>query len=275
MLSDQVKFGSPENAYFNDGNVQEGALKRIPRFVEAIARLNSAGHPSRLYQYGKRLMDIIIAALLLVIFSPLFLIIAILVKLDSPGPAFFSQKRIGSKRRWLFQNRYSTHARIFKIHKFRTMYVDACSDRHEKFIQAYINNDLEAMAALQEENEVTEANRFKMVGDPRVTRVGHFLRKTSLDELPQLWNVLKGDISLVGPRPPLLYEVRMCEPWQVQRLRASSGLTGMWQVTSRSSASFTEMIELDLWYLDNQSFLLDALIILLTPIAVLTTRGAE
>jgi lipopolysaccharide/colanic/teichoic acid biosynthesis glycosyltransferase len=227
-----------------------------------------------MYQFAKRLVDIFVSATLLVLLSPVFIIIAVLVKLDSPGPAFFTQKRIGSKRHWLFGNRYSTHARIFTIFKFRTMYADACSDLHQKFIEAYINNDEEAMAALQKE-EASEENKYKMVGDPRVTRIGRILRKTSLDELPQLLNVLKGDLTLVGPRPPILYEVRMYEPWQVQRLMTMSGLTGMWQVTSRSSASFAEMIELDLWYLEHQSFLLDILIILFTPLAVFTARGAE
>jgi lipopolysaccharide/colanic/teichoic acid biosynthesis glycosyltransferase len=274
MVTDHLKLGSPESAYFNPESVREGALEKIPRLVEKVARLNSERASYRVYQFAKRLMDICGASLLLVIFSPLFLVIAILVKLDSPGPVIFSQKRVGSKRHWLFGNRYSTHGRIFKIHKFRTMHANACSDLHQKFIEAYINNDLEAMAALQQA-EVTEENRFKMVGDPRVTRIGRILRKTSLDELPQLWNVLKGDISLVGPRPPILYEVRMYEPWQVQRLMTMSGMTGMWQITSRSSASFNEMVELDLWYLENQSFWVDALILLLTPIAVLTARGAE
>jgi lipopolysaccharide/colanic/teichoic acid biosynthesis glycosyltransferase len=114
----------------------------------------------------------------------------------------------------------------------------------------------------------------KLVHDPRVTRLGRFLRKTSLDELPQLWNVLKGDMSLVGPRPSIPYEVELYEPWQRRRLETLPGITGLWQATARSASSFEESVKMDIWYIDHQSLWLDLKILLLTPLAVLSSRGA-
>jgi lipopolysaccharide/colanic/teichoic acid biosynthesis glycosyltransferase len=205
----------------------------------------------------KRLLDILIAGS------------ALLIKLDSPGPAIFKQKRVGSKRRADGQ-RESWEVNTFTLCKFRTMCKDADPELHRAFVQAFIRNDHKGMAVLQGEDTQTH----KLVHDPRVTRLGRFLRRSSLDELPQLWNVLKGDMSVVGPRPPVLYEVDKYEPWHRQRMEAKPGLTGLWQVTARSSAEFDEMVRLDIQYIERQSFWLDLEILLKTPLVVLRGKGA-
>ena len=217
----------------------------------------------------KRLLDTLIAGSALILLSPLMLVIAILVKLDSPGPAIFKQKRVGARRRTDVQREY-WDVSTFTLCKFRTMSKDARSDPHRAFVQAFIRNDHEGMATLQGEDIQTR----KLVHDPRVTRLGRFLRRSSLDELPQLWNVLKGDMSVVGPRPPVLYEVDKYEPWHRQRMEAKPGLTGLWQVTARSSADFDTAVRLDIQYIERQSFWLDLMILLKTPLVVLRGKGA-
>jgi lipopolysaccharide/colanic/teichoic acid biosynthesis glycosyltransferase len=217
----------------------------------------------------KRLLDILVAGIALVILSPVMLVMAILVALDSPGPAIFKQERVGSRRQTDNQ-REAWELSTFTCYKFRTMHRDADSDLHRTFLRAFIHNDRTGMVALQGEDTQVR----KLVHDPRVTRVGRFLRKSSLDELPQLWNVLKGEMSLVGPRPPIPYEVDMYEPWHHRRLETKPGLTGLWQVTARSSADFNEMVRLDIQYIERQSFWLDLKILLKTPVAVLSSKGA-
>ncbi len=226
-------------------------------------------HQRRFYFACKRLLDILIAGSVLVILSPLMLVIAILVVLDSPGPAIFKQKRAGSRRR-MDDQREAREVSTFTCYKFRTMYKDTDSDLHRTFFRAFVRNDRASMAALQGEDTQVR----KLIHDPRVTRLGRFLRKSSLDELPQVWNVLKGDMSLVGPRPPIPYEVDMYEPWHCQRLETKPGLTGLYQVTARSSADFDEMVRLDIQYIERQSLWLDLKILLKTPRAVLSSKGA-
>lgn len=194
----------------------------------------------------KRLMDIIFSGSLLLLSSPVLLAVAIAIKRTSPGPVFFEQVRC------------SRNGRKFKLYKFRTMVVDA-----EK-----------RLAELQAKNEMS-GPVFKMTNDPRITKIGHFLRKTSLDEFPQLWNVLKGDMSLVGPRPPLPSEVEKYEPWHRRRLSMNPGITCIWQVSGRNEIGFEEWMELDLQYIDKWSLWLDFKIILLTVKAVLTAHGAK
>jgi lipopolysaccharide/colanic/teichoic acid biosynthesis glycosyltransferase len=150
------------------------------------------------------------------------------------------------------------------------MYQDAESEMHRAYIQAFIHNDQQGMSELQ--NGDTEVR--KLVDDPRITPLGRFLRKSSLDELPQLWNVFKGDMSLVGPRPPIPYEVEMYEPQHCRRLGTKPGITGLWQVTARSSADFDEMVSLDVEYIEHQSLWLDLKILLQTPMVVLRGKGA-
>jgi lipopolysaccharide/colanic/teichoic acid biosynthesis glycosyltransferase len=223
----------------------------------------------RLYFLCKRVLDILVAGSLLIILSPLMLLIAVLVRLESPGPAIFRQERVGLKQR-TNGRRETGEITLFSLLKFRTMHKDARSDIHRAYMKAFIHNDRKGMATLQGEDTPVR----KLVHDPRVTRLGRFLRKGSLDELPQLWNVLKGDMSLVGPRPPIPYEVEEYEPWHRRRLGAKPGLTGPWQVSSRSSSDFDQMVRWDIWYIENQSLWLDFMILLQTPRVVLSGRGA-
>jgi len=194
----------------------------------------------------KRLIDILGSLTGLILFSPLFLLIAILIKLDSAGPVFFSQKRVG------------LNGRKFVLYKFRTM-------------EEYAQKQLRKLLPLNE----TGGPAFKITNDPRVTRVGRFLRKTSLDELPQLWNVLKGDMSLVGPRPSTKREVALYKDWQRRRLSMKPGLTCLWQISGRSDIKFDKWMEMDLEYIDNWSLWLDLKILFKTIPAVLLGRGAK
>jgi lipopolysaccharide/colanic/teichoic acid biosynthesis glycosyltransferase len=158
----------------------------------------------------------------------------------------------------------------FKCFKFRTMVSNADQSLHKSYIKALINNDTESMAALQGEDTQIR----KLTRDPRITRLGKILRKSSIDEIPQFINVLRGEMSLVGPRPAIPYEVEMYKPWHFRRLETKPGITGLWQVTARSSCDFDEIVTLDIQYIDQQSIWLDLKILLKTPIAVLFCRGA-
>jgi len=196
-------------------------------------------------QKVKRAIDIAIASATLIALAPLLAIIAIAIRLDSPGPILFRQRRVG------------LGGNTFEIFKFRSMYQNAEALIHE----------LRAQAGAKDPT-------FKMVDDPRITRVGRVIRRFSLDELPQLLNIIKGDMSLVGPRPPIPYEVEMYEEWQKRRLEVIPGLTGLWQVSGRSELSFSEMVKLDLYYIENWSLSLDLKIMLRTIPVVLASRGA-
>ncbi len=193
----------------------------------------------------KRAFDILVSVLALIVFAPLILALSLIIKLSSPGPVFYVSQRSGRK------------GKVFKFYKFRTMIEGA--DRM-----------LESLRHLDE----TDGPIFKIRKDPRVTGVGRFLRRYSLDELPQLWNVLRGDMSLVGPRPPTPEEVRQYADWQLKRLEIRPGITCLWQVKGRSNLSFREWMKLDLFYIENWSFGLDIKILLLTIGAVLKRQGA-
>ncbi|WP_376788436.1 undecaprenyl-phosphate glucose phosphotransferase [Thermoflexus sp.] len=193
----------------------------------------------------KRAMDLVLAALLLLLSAPLMALIALAIKLDSPGPVIFRQVRVGKE------------GRLFTMYKFRTMRVGA-------------EQEQERLRALNE----ASGPLFKIRNDPRVTRVGRILRRLSLDELPQLINVLKGEMSLVGPRPPVPAEVEAYKPWQRQRLAAVPGMTGLWQISGRSDLTFDEMCLLDIYYIENWSPLLDLEIMLRTIPRVLMGEGA-
>ena len=194
----------------------------------------------------KRTLDVVASALGLVILSPLLAATALAVRLTSPGPAFFCQQRIG------------LGGRPFTLYKFRSMTVDAESRRAELL-----------------QHNVSDGVLFKMPDDPRVTRVGRLLRRTSIDELPQLVNVLRGEMSLVGPRPPLQSEVEQYEDDVHRRLLVRPGLTGLWQVSGRSDLSWSEAVRLDLYYVENWSGALDAEILWRTVFAVLRGEGAH
>jgi lipopolysaccharide/colanic/teichoic acid biosynthesis glycosyltransferase len=222
-----------------------------------------------LYYFSKRVLDITVAALALLLLWPVMVVVAILIILDSEGPILFKQERIGAQRR-IRAGCFYWQQTTFTCYKFRSMCQNANPALHQAYVLAFINNDQQRMAELQG----WETQTHKLVSDPRVTRVGRIIRKSSLDELPQLWNVLKGDMSLVGPRPAVPYEVNEYQLWHRRRLRAKPGLTGLWQVMARSSADFEEMIRLDIQYVERQSFWLDCMIILSTPWAVLSGKGA-
>jgi lipopolysaccharide/colanic/teichoic acid biosynthesis glycosyltransferase len=222
------------------------------------------------YHFLKRALDLTVATLALLVLCPVMALAAVLIILDSGWPVIFAQQRIGALR-WTREGFAYWRRSTFTCYKFRSMAKGANPSRHQAFATAFIRNDHQTMAAVQgNDNGI-----HKLVDDPRVTRVGRFLRKSSLDELPQLWNVLKGDMSLVGPRPPISYEVDEYKPWHWQRLQTQPGLTGLWQVTARSSAEFDEMVELDIQYIKRQSFWLDLKILLKTPLVVLSGKGAH
>ncbi len=194
----------------------------------------------------KRLLDIAVAGFVLVVGSPVWLLIALAIKLDSPGPVLYRQPRIGYR------------GEQFPCFKFRSMHVNA-----EQMLERL-------RSSLSED----ERGKFKMKDDPRRTRVGRFIRATSLDEVPQLLNVFRGDMSLVGPRPPLPIEYERYEDWEKARLEATPGITGLWQVRGRSDIDFDEMVLMDLYYIENWSLRLDIQILLQTIPAVLSRRGA-
>ena len=208
------------------------------------------------FQILKRAIDICASLLLLMLLAPLLLTIAGVVKLSSRGPVIFRQIRIGQMMT------------PFMICKFRTMYTDSDNGIHHEYVSWFISSSGKAQ-------EKDKSSLFKLTNDPRITPIGHFLRKTSLDELPQLWNVLRGEMSLVGPRPPLWYELQQYKPWHRHRvLEAKPGITGLWQVTGRSRTTFDEMVRLDLRYARGRSLWADIKILLSTPAAVIKGKGA-
>ena len=196
--------------------------------------------------FFKRFMDIVLAIMAFILGSPIFLITALLVKVTSPGPIIFSQIRVG---------RYGRH---FKFYKFRSMYIDAEARKAE----------------LMKLNESGDGVIFKMKKDPRITPIGRFIRKFSIDELPQLFNVILGDMSLVGPRPPLPSEVRTYTLDERKRLNITPGITCLWQVSGRSELPFSKQIALDKEYIASRSAWKDFLILLKTIPAILTGKGA-
>ncbi len=223
-----------------------GTLPTGPLEVERVGDRHYIGFtPMARVSWVKRALDVTLASVGLLLLSPLFLVVMLAIKLDSPGPVFYRQRRLGH------------HGRPFFMLKFRSMCVDA--DRR--------------LEELRAQNEAS-GPLFKMRRDPRVTGVGRILRRTSVDELPQLLNVLRGEMSLVGPRPPIPAEVERYEDWQWGRLRAMPGITGLWQVSGRSEVPFHDMVRLDLFYIRNWSLSLDVEILVRTLPAVLLNRGA-
>jgi lipopolysaccharide/colanic/teichoic acid biosynthesis glycosyltransferase len=206
----------------------------------------------------KRLMDVLGSVFLLSVLSPVFLIIAAAIKLTSRGPILFKQHRIGE------------HGIAFTFLKFRSMYANNDSSKHQEYVRQLI-----AGQAVKHPANGNGEGVFKLVNDPRITPVGNFLRRTSLDELPQFLNVLRGEMSLVGPRPPVPYEVEAYATWHRRRLlEAKPGITGLWQVYGRSRVGFDEMVRLDLRYAKGCSPWLDLKILLQTPKAVIAGNGA-
>ena len=225
---------------------QIGALPMIRLFREPL---------SDFARGTKRVSDIIIAALTLSLLSPFWLLIALLIKFDSKGPILYAQERVGMD------------GRIFIVYKFRTMRMNADSEIHREYQRKFIAGHAEA--------NVGDAKRpaYKLRNDPRITGVGRILRRLSLDEVPQLVNVLSGDMSIVGPRPPIPYEVEAYELRHRTRLDMKPGLTGLWQVSGRNRLPFEEMVKLDLFYIENWSLLFDMKIILRTVLVMLRGDG--
>jgi lipopolysaccharide/colanic/teichoic acid biosynthesis glycosyltransferase len=243
--------------------------------LDMTSRNNSSIMPplaaKRWVYYGtKRAIDILISLGLLVLFSPLMLLIVAAIRLYSPGPIFFVQERVGAKRQPHGKDLYWKRT-TFRCFKFRTMHMNADPAVHQAYVKALIDNDQEAMAKLQGK----KTNIRKLVQDARITRPGRLLRKLSLDELPQLWNVLRGDMSLVGPRPAIPYEVEMYKTWHLRRLEAQPGITGLQQVKARSTADFDQQVKLDIQYIENRSIWLDIKIMLMTPFVIISTKGAK
>lgn len=200
----------------------------------------------RFYAVFKRIMDIVCSLLGLVVLSPLFLIVAIAIKFESKGPVFFSQQRIG------------INGSTFNMYKFRSM----------------VSNAEELKKQLADKNEMS-GPMFKMKDDPRVTKVGKFIRRTSIDELPQLMNVLKGEMSLVGPRPSLPNEVMKFDDWMMKRLYVKPGLTCYWQVSGRNDIAFEDWMKLDIKYVQDRSTLLDIKLIIKTACLLLGDKHAR
>lgn len=216
------------------------------RYRGADAALLRAASGNKTYLVLKRLMDIVGASVGLLLFSPLFAVVALLIKLTDPkGPVFFKQVRVGLE------------GRQFYMYKFRSM----------------VSNAEELLADLLEKNEI-EGAMFKMKDDPRITKVGRFIRKTSIDELPQLWNVLKGDMSLVGPRPPLPRELAQYTSQDKLRLLVVPGCTGYWQVSGRNGLTFKQMVDMDLYYIEHRGLWMDIKLILKTFVVMLLAKDA-
>jgi len=229
----------------NTNNLEVAATRSAYYADKPVYEASGASGGSA-YYIAKRWMDVALSFLGLLFLSPLFVALAVLIKLEDPrGAVFFSQTRIGKD------------GKPFRMYKFRSM----------------VSNAEELLGELLKRNEIRGA-MFKMKDDPRITRVGRFIRKTSIDELPQLWNVLKGDMSLVGPRPPLPREVEEYTEYDRQRLAVVPGCTGLWQVSGRNDVGFAEMVELDLQYIGKKSLWMDIKILLKTVWVVLFPNSA-
>ena len=202
--------------------------------------------------FRKRGIDLVVSLLLLLVFAPIMAIAAIAIRLTSPGPVLFRQRRLG------------VCGMPFTMLKFRTMHANASDEPHRSYVAGMIK---------KHDKSLSNSGAYKLLNDSRVTMVGRILRRTSLDELPQLFNVLRGEMSVVGPRPALEYEVADYEPWQYERLCARPGITGLWQVSGRNRLSYVEMCRLDVKYVQTWSVLSDLVIIARTPWVMISNNG--
>ena len=237
-----VTYPSPRTSsrWADDQKLPAHILRRLANGQAVVAR---GGNMSRGYLFAKRALDIAGATVLLTLLSPILMVTTVVLVVTTRGRPFFRQRRLGQG------------GRTFSMWKFRSMVVGADARLH------LVPNEAQGPI-------------FKNRRDPRITRIGAILRKTSVDELPQLFNVLLGHMSLVGPRPPVAREVAEYEPWQLRRLAVKPGLTCLWQVSGRSEVGFEDWVRMDLWYVDNQSLLTDIELLLATPRSVLSCRGA-
>ena len=237
------------------GGQDKGEKVADHRFYPDLAKATPG---KRISQVAKRVIDVLGSGFLLLMLSPLLAIIAIAIKMTSKGPVIFRQERLGQ-----FGSK-------FRCLKFRTMYVNNDPKIHQEYVQRFINGQADST-----NKESGKPAVYKIKNDSRVTTLGRFLRKTSLDEFPQFWNVLTGEMSLVGPRPSLPYEFEIYDIWHRRRvLEVKPGVTGLWQVSGRSRMCFDDMVRLDLRYSQSWSVWLDVKILLQTPGAVLSGDGA-
>ena len=211
-----------------------------------------ATRPGLVENIARRTLDIGVAAVVLLLMAPVIAVVALTVRLSSPGPVFFRQRRLGRSMR------------PFTVLKFRTMRADADSALHRDYVRSLIGTDAP---------ENPPDNLYKLVVDPRVTKVGRVLRSWSLDEIPQLWNVLRGQMSLVGPRPVIEYEVEQYPDWYLRRFAVKPGLTGLWQVSGRNERTYEEMIRFDVEYAERRSLWMDLRILARTAIVVMRRQG--
>jgi len=240
--------------FANDSDEQGPHISENPAFYPDLFHMQNSKKAPLLV---KRYMDIVGSIVALVLFSPVFLVIAVIIKLTSKGPVLFKQERLGQ------------FGKAFTCLKFRSMYVNNENKIHQEFMKRVINGDHDGNAAGGAKPV------YKMTNDPRVTRIGRFLRRTSLDELPQFLNVLTGEMSMVGPRPPLAYEYEEYDVWHRRRvLEIKPGITGLWQVKGRSRVRFDDMVRLDLQYARGWSLWLDIQILIQTPRVVFFGDGA-
>ena len=233
------------------GNALQRAPDAPPDAANALHRAPAPTRYSPAWSRTKRALDVGLALVLLITLAPLLLVIAVAIRLDTPGPLLFRQQRVGRDRR------------RFVVLKFRTMHDGVSPAAHRLYIAQLAAGDGAAADGLK-----------KLTGDPRITRVGAFLRRASLDELPQLVNVVRGEMSIIGPRPAIDYELEHYEPEHFARFDVRPGLTGLWQVSGRNTIDFLGMLELDAQYARTTSPQLDALILLRTPLALLRGHAA-
>lgn len=220
----------------------------------SVLTLESEARVPRLYGIAKRLLDVYVSTLMLLLLSPILVAVAIAIRVDSAGPILFLQERVGRR------------GRIFRVVKFRSMRTDNDDSVHRAYVTSLINGVADTQSG-------DNGDVFKLLNDDRITRVGKFIRRTSLDELPQLLNVLSGSMSLVGPRPPLAYEVALYDRHHMRRLAVKPGITGLWQVSGRNALGFEEMVALDVHYVETRSFRKDLSILLCTVPAVFGRTG--
>lgn len=244
-----------------------------PLYTTKAGTHNALRYDSRAaYHVVKRGIDATLATVALLIALPLLILIAIAIKLDTRGPVIFTQQRLRG-RRVRTNGRAEWVVDPFNLYKFRTMTVDADQSIHQRYMTAYLSGDEETLTSLRPHRR--EGESFRPADDQRVTRVGGLLRRLSLDELPQLWNILRGEMSLVGPRPPVPYEVDLYRQHHLLRLTGLPGLTGWAQVRGRCAIGFEDMLLLDLEYLARQSIWFDLKVLLLTIPVVLSMKGAD
>lgn len=227
----------------NSNMINDNVLSENILTAKLVSKENNN---KKIYYTIKRILDVMLATIALIILSPFFLLIGIIIKLDSKGPIFFTHNRIGK------------NGKPFKMYKFRTMYQNA---------QEMINNFTEEQMKEWKEN-------YKLKNDPRITKIGNILRKTSLDELPQIWNIIKGDLSIIGPRPVIDEELEKYGSNKEKFLSITPGLTGYWQANGRSDTTYEERMEMELYYVDHISWKLDVKIFFKTIVSVIKKEGA-